>query len=275
MNSDYSYFNSNLSKAAIKTETARNGKKIILFNDNCIHSKYDPVKEGEKIAAKTLSRKKYNSIRIFGLGFGYHILPVLDKYDEITIFEPVPEILEMARKLDFLADLFEKAMIVSNLNTLERTSNQDILILPSYRNFFQEQIRIFQESTGSMVINRNTTDNVDYKGMRVMIDFPVYGGSYTTAEYILRACSSLGLHVKTVDNAHAETMLHTITSIENKSHSSYMALKLTELLSDIFWEEFKAFKPHMVIFPAQSPATKHLLNSIREASNCVSVFLVC
>ncbi len=272
MNSDYPHSNINLSMITIKTESARNGKEIILLNENYVHSKYNPEKEGEKIAAKTLSEKKYDSLRVFGLGFGYHIIPLLEEYKQIIVYEPVKDVVELAEKQEFLSSLLSKVEITTDFRKINRSEKQDVMILPSYKNFFPESILAFSESSVIDSPHIIPSDTVDFNGLRVIVDYPVYGGSYTTARYIQHACEKLGVQVKIVDNAHAETMLHAITSVENKSHSSYMALKLTELLSDLFWEEFKAFKPHLAIFPAQSPATKHLLNSIREFSDCTSVF---
>ncbi len=272
MNSDYPQRYNNLSDITIKTESARNGKKIILINENYIHSKYNPENEGEKIAQKAISEKKNNAIRIFGLGFGYHILPLLKEYDQITVFEPLNDVLNLAEKQAFLDELFAKTEVITDFDKVPRNENQDVMVLPSYRNMFAELISAFRQNCSEEQVKSVTGKLHDYSGLRVIIDYPVYGGSYTTAKYIQHACEELGLHVKIVDNAHAETMLHAITAVDNKSHSSYMALKLTELLSDLFWEEFKSFKPHLALFPAQSPATKHLLNSIRESSDCTSVF---
>ena len=69
----------------IKVNLSRDGLPIPQVSGISLHSLYYPIKEAEQISRDF---KVYDDSRtvVFGLGFGYHILPLL-KLTEVTVIE--------------------------------------------------------------------------------------------------------------------------------------------------------------------------------------------
>jgi spore maturation protein CgeB len=103
-------------------------------------------------------------------------------------------------------------------------------------------------------------------GLKVLVDYPIYGGSHTTATYIENALRELGCQVEGIDNAYADPLLQRILAVRDSSRSGNMAGKLTELLSDLYLAKWEAFQPHVAIFTAQSPITVGALRTVRSTS---------
>lgn len=61
---------------SIKIQATSSGDKTIWFNNSLIHSKYNPVKEGQTFAGKV---KPGSQICLYGFGLGYHIESLLKK----------------------------------------------------------------------------------------------------------------------------------------------------------------------------------------------------
>lgn len=110
--------------------------------------------------------------------------------------------------------------------------------------------------------------------IRVLIDFPIYGGSLTTAKYVQNAFRRLGYQTKIVDNSICNSLFHEIKSVKDQARSEIIRRKLLNLLSNLYWEEFMQFKPHLAFFIAQSPISADFIKKIRQTSTtCVFWFV--
>ncbi len=253
----------------IRTEIAKDGNPIPIINDFILHSKYSPAKEGEQLIKAQLDKHpRQENLIVFGLGFGYHLLPIYEQYKEIYVVESIQELIESAKSQSFLQPLFSKIKIISSLEEAHYIEQTDFLKLNSEMRF---QDKFFNEvyhiiSTPASVADLNMSD------IRILVNFPIYGGSYTTAQYVSQALTRMGCEVEVLDNSMANEMLQYILSMN--SHQNETAEKLTELLSDLIWEKFLNFKPHIVFCLAQAPVSKNLLKAIQKAGSIVVFWFV-
>jgi len=107
-----------------------------------------------------------------------------------------------------------------------------------------------------------------YSSLRVLVNTPIYGGSYTTAQYVYNGLKSLGVTVQMTDNSIAESLLKRL--LQNQiidRNTNY----LTAILSDLIWQDISIFKPHIVFMVAQSPFSDQLMKSIKD-SGIVSIY---
>ncbi len=65
-------------------ELSKKGLPTLKYKDKYLHSKYDPINEGIKLANSLPTEGKRNII-IFGLALGYHITPLLDRDPMINV----------------------------------------------------------------------------------------------------------------------------------------------------------------------------------------------
>jgi len=141
-------------------EKSKNNLLTIKKDGKYIHSKYDPLKEAEKIISDYSKEiENYEYIFFYGVGLGYHIENFIKKYPEkkIILYEPDKEIFENYLKYGNLNKINSKKIfniffgISSNqikyfLTSLLKklSSNFLILNLPSYKIFFDKNIKEFE-----------------------------------------------------------------------------------------------------------------------------------
>jgi len=71
--------------------------------------------------------------------------------------------------------------------------------------------------------------------VRVLIDFPIYGGSLTTAIYVQDAFEQLGYQIKIVDNPICNDLFQEIKDVKNKNNQKILTSKLLNLLSNLYY----------------------------------------
>ncbi len=81
-------------------EISKNGYPTLKFNESYIHSRYNPVLEGLRLT-KTLDIDNKNCIIVFGMGLGYHIMPLLELGIRILVIEKNPDIINCLRQVGY------------------------------------------------------------------------------------------------------------------------------------------------------------------------------
>lgn len=253
----------------LKTETAKDGNPIPIVNDFILHSKYSPFKEGEQICKAQLNQtKRKKNLVVFGLGFAYHILPVADQYQNLWVVESIKELIQIAKEQKHLEGIIDRFQFITDLNEAQYIEDADFLKLNS-ENRFQE--KFFNEVLHQIQtpVNRQEIKPSD---LRVLVDFPIYGGSYTTARYVANAFQRLGCSVEIMDNSMANDLFQHILSMKNYMNES--AERLTDLLAEIIWQKYLEFKPHIVFCMAQAPVNRNLIKAIQKAGSLVAFWFV-
>jgi spore maturation protein CgeB len=246
---------------AISIQTARDGNPIPHWDGYQLHSLYDPIKEGNGFAEQFLSTIDNNQkpLLVLGLGFGYHILPLIDRFDTIYIAESNLELIRQARSIELLRPIFVKCQIICDLNSPPYIPDFYAYTLRSElrfnEKFFNDLVALVK------ILDKQTT--ISKNQLRVLINSPIYGGSATTARYVEVALKSIGVCTHFTDFSDANSLLqrYLLNPIKNASHIS----QLTDLLSETLWSEIIEFRPHIVFFNAQSPLNQKLMQAISSA----------
>ncbi|PID28683.1 MAG: hypothetical protein CSB55_03905 [Candidatus Cloacimonadota bacterium] len=254
--------------ADLKIAYSKTGAAVPVINGVSLHSRYAPEDEGRKLAEKFLENNAgAEIIAVFGLGFGYHILPLLSENKKIIVFEPVPELYEAYPK----NEIRKKCFIATDLNAITKERNYGVFALPSVKRLFPDK---FEKFVKNLENGRSESEPINISQIKVLIDSPIYGGSSTTSRYVKNAFEKLGTQVKFIDNSSASELLHLITGFEDKDFSGISALKLTELMSDILLHEVEKYNPHLVFINAQSPITKDALREIKKQGIITVIWFV-
>ncbi|MDH4129133.1 MAG: DUF115 domain-containing protein [Spirochaetota bacterium] len=100
-------------------ENSRTGHPTLKYGENYIHSKYDPIKEGENLVSK-VNFSNISCIIVFGMGLGYHITPLLI-YDriKIIIIEKNPSIIEALKQSNRLECFSNTKLFLGDIRQLE------------------------------------------------------------------------------------------------------------------------------------------------------------
>lgn len=254
-------------KVVIKV--AKDGNPVPIINGITIHSLYAPIKEGEKIfqCLENFDNKDSDTLVVLGCGLGYHFLPYIDKYRHVYIAESIHEMREMALSFPPMQAFQDKIHWVSNAEEIPILHNFHLVVLNSETRF---QPDFFSAIAGRL---KNSTPMISYSPstIRILVVSPIYGGSYTTAQYVYQALTQLEYQVEFFDNAIADSLFQKI--LESKTHSNDYAEQLTEMLSSMLLEKVQDFQPHLVIFLAQSPISVEVAKAVRSISTTVFWFV--
>jgi spore maturation protein CgeB len=254
----------------IQTEYSRDNKPVPSIDGFIIHSKYSPEIEGKKLSDPIINKNlpPDTPILILGLGYAYHFLDLIDKFNHVYIAESISALIESAKTIDHMKPVFQKCRIIESIEKTPYLENFEII---SLRSEFRFQERFFNDVIQKASI-KSSDRTANFNELRILVDFPIYGGSYTTAEYTVQALKDLGCQVETMDNAIADPMLQYMLKMEK--YQNAVIPKLNELMSDLLWEKFLSFKPHIVFCLAQAPISQHLINAIRQSGSIVAFWFV-
>lgn len=144
-----------------------------------LHSKYDPIKEAEILIDRYKDElDKYDHVLFYGVGLGYHVEELLNRYPKLnySMFEPIPYVfkrfLELNRleKLDLnrLKNLYidtvedgsEKFLLNLTLNIQERIL---LIVLPSYERVFNQKSQEFAEHFREAITRKYESYYIDNK----------------------------------------------------------------------------------------------------------------
>ncbi|MGJ9459594.1 motility associated factor glycosyltransferase family protein [Oceanobacillus sp. CF4.6] len=167
---------------AIKTERvttidSKAGVKTMQFETDdqkqlMVHSKYDPIREAERIISSHIeSIKEDTHVFFYGIGMGYHIKKFQQLFPNNTysVYEPVPEVFlamsqhillgsvigKKTRRLYMDTHGTESEAYLEEFNTYNKSIQ--IIILPSYENIIGEKIKRFNGKIKNAVQSRRTS----------------------------------------------------------------------------------------------------------------------
>lgn len=132
-----------------------------------LHSKYDPIREAEKWAQQ-VQVDKHDHILIYGMGLGYHIEKLMEKYPQkkIYLYEPDKEVMLAAMESRDLTKLFGHPNLISfGIGSEYVVRRQFILMvvkqfadsftflpLPIYEKGYKEEVATFTEDLAKLVL---------------------------------------------------------------------------------------------------------------------------
>ncbi|MDD3050098.1 MAG: hypothetical protein PHR06_03030, partial [Candidatus Cloacimonetes bacterium] len=227
------------------------------INSNFLHSFYDPVSEGEKLANRFVTENpETKNILVMGLGFAYHIRPLLAGENNVFVYEPEDDLVELYKSIENSKEVLDKLIFVKSAEDIP-VAEYGIFVLKSEERIYKKEFTSFFEKP----LFQQTRLSCDgtHSEIRILLVTPIYGGSLTTANYLENACESMKMTYEVVDNSVANELFQNILAVSDKSHSNIIGEKLIEIMSDLIFEKAMTFKPHLAIFIAQSPVSKKLI----------------
>lgn len=176
-----------LDKNLVKVEETRRGYKTLYINKDSkktyLHSKYDPVREAEAIVESYGEIEDNTTLIFYGVGLGYHIKLLLDKYPNINyyIYEPIPELInsffENMNLNDFAKNRLREISvgldsIASSINKFADLNTNKLIIveLPSHKQNFSSEYEKFKNVFSDIVKNKRTSLGVNYKFQKRWIE---------------------------------------------------------------------------------------------------------
>lgn len=165
----------------VDVTTNKNGLPILQIEHNgnmlSVHSKYDPIKEADRILDKYQDIEKYDHVIFYGGGLGYHIKRFFERYPAklASVYEPFQEVYEgfqsFSKKLNIPLHYLENIIveqpgnILAQLSGLSSSAHQRILliILPAYEKVAEQNLKQFKKALKDTLQSKTSNTYTEMK----------------------------------------------------------------------------------------------------------------
>ncbi len=254
----------------LKVEKSKTGKPILVIQDKYLHSKYDPVKEGEGWA-ETFDIHEDIPICVFGFGMGYHVQSLLKRIkNPVYVIEPSVEILKCALEHLNLTEIIPK------INWIVTKDVSIIIREHSYLNFqllpHSPSVNLSPDYYNSLTARLIVCNLLGKIKLKILVVNPIYGGSLPTANYIKDALLNLGHSVDVMESDKFQDSFFEINKVtSNEQNKGALISLFTNFLGEAAVAKAVEARPDLIIAVAQAPLGKETLSRLK-ALNVPLVF---
>ena len=245
---------------------SRQGAPYLQIGRRRLHSSYDPLREGEEWCREQ-NLEGTGPVVIFGLGLGYHILPLLQDKREVYVVEPSPAVAQLGlTTLDLTPLLAGNGLRVGrDFKDLPR-STQLLAYGPSRRLDFDLFNRLAAFLAGEPEKQGH---------LRILVVSPLYGGSHPIARYAARGFQQLGHDAPLLDLAPfypAHQALPHMT--RDKGAFNHLSREWLKFLGEVLLSRVRDFRPDLVFCLAQAPVDPALVQAMKAEGGLVAYWFV-
>jgi spore maturation protein CgeB len=231
-----------------------------------LHSAYDPRAEGaEWVGAQEI--RDAESLVIFGLGLGYHVLPLLEEGREVWVVEPSAAVARLALEHQDLTPLWAQGGLRLGRDFQDLPPGARLLAHPPSRRLhpilYQRLAAYLQGEAGAGAY------------LRILVVGPLYGGSHPVARSCARAFGGLGHKAALLDYAPFYPGYQALRDVTaDKPTANRLTQELVNFLGEILLARVRDFRPDLVFFLAQAPADPRLLRQLRAEGPLLAYWFV-
>ncbi len=245
---------------------SKQGPPTLQVGRQRLHSSYDPVEEGQAWA-RAQGVEDREPVVIFGLGLGYHVLPLLSEGREVWVVEPSAAVARLALEHQDLTRLWDRGGLVVGRHFAKVPKGLRLLAYPPSRRLHGGLYRRWaahlagEEDAGGF--------------LRILTVGPLYGGSHPIACACARGFKNLGHRSELLDFA---PFHHGYQALKEVTRDRATGLKLTQdllkFLGEILLARVRDFRPDVVFFLAQAPVDQRLLRAVRQEGTLLAYWFV-
>jgi len=255
----------------VRVSLSREGLPIPQIAGISLHSQYHPVKEAEQVTHDFKSDENSRTI-VFGLGFGYHVLP-LQQNGEVTVIEPLMTLFRA-----FLSSIDLTPFLPGvRFRIAETPASLLARYEPEPWNIFKHipSIRIGESYYQQLEKGLEARKIFSEKSLRVLVVKPIYGGSLPTANYCVDALTHLGHVVETVDcDKFADGFFSLKETTKIKANAEILSQKFFNLMGEVTAAKAAEFQPDIILALAQAPLSPEAINRLKELKIPIAFWFV-
>jgi len=163
--------------------TSKKGPPSLKVGRQRLHSGYDPVAEGAAwVRAQEIEGTE--PLVIFGLGLGYHVMPLLAEDREVWVVEPSAAVARLALEHQDLTRLWNKGGLRLGRDFKDIPPGARLLAHPPSRRLHPGPY----QRLAAYLKGESSADTY----LRILVVGPLYGGSHPIAHSCTRGFRSLG-----------------------------------------------------------------------------------
>ena len=255
----------------VRVNLSKEGLPVPQIAGTSLHSQYHPVKEAEQLT-RGFEYDENSRTVVFGLGFGYHVLPLLEK-GEVTVIEPLMTIFRA-----FMSSVDLKPFLPGvRFRIAETPASLLARYEPKCWNIFKHipSIRIGEAYYKQLEKGLEARKFISNKSLKVLVVKPIYGGSLPTANYCVDALKNLGHEVETVDcDKFADGFFSLKETTKIKTNAEFLSQKFLNLMGEVTAAKAAEFRPDMILALAQAPLTPEAIHRLKELEIPVTFWFV-
>ncbi|MHB8368491.1 MAG: CgeB family protein [Leptospirales bacterium] len=255
-----------------ETAASKEGSPTISWDGMSLHSRYDPVAEGERWAEEVVAQipETAPGILLLGLGLGYHLHALLCRTRlPVLVFEASPDILRASFRLFPWHNFGDRLRFATDPAQVRGQADGYFLLshAPS------EKVRPDAYRSVKNLAEGNL--RATSYSLRVLVVSPVSGGSYPIAHSVVRALRNMGHRASLFDAGDFAGSLRAIgaqTRID--MHRAQLRGIFQNFMAEMIMARIFHEKPDLIVGLAQSPLSPELLEKIRSMNIPVAYWFV-
>lgn len=245
---------------------SRQGARYLQVGRQRLHSPYDPVREGEEWC-KAQNPEGSGPVVIFGLGLGYHIVPLLRDKREIYVVEPSAAVARLALMTHDLTPMLagNRLRVGRDFRDLPRPAR--LLAYGPSRRLAPD---LFDRVAAFLAGEPEPQGH-----LRILVVSPLYGGSHPIARYAARGFQQLGHDAQFLDFAPfypAHQALPQMT--REKNGFNHLSREWLKFLGEILLSRVRDVRPDLVFCLAQAPVDPPLVKALKAEGVLVAYWFV-
>jgi spore maturation protein CgeB len=244
---------------------SRSGPPYLQVGKQRLTSSYDPVKEGQDWAQSL--GEAGGPLIVFGLGLGYHILPLLAQNRDVWVVEPSAAVARLALEHQDLTALLAR-------NGLRLGA--DFTGLPKDARLVEHTpTRRLHPGPHRRLIRFLAGEDGELGPLRILVVGPLWGGSHPISRYTARGFKQLGHETEFLDFAPFYSGYQALAEVTKDQRAEHrLKQELLRLLGETIIARVRDFKPDLVFAMAQSPVAPPLLKALKAEVPLVAYWFV-
>lgn len=248
-----------------QVQPSRSGPPYLQVGKQRLTSSYDPVKEGQEWARAL--EGDAGPLVVFGLGLGYHLLPLLSPERPLWVVEPSAAVARLALEHQDLTPLLARGGLRLGADYTGIPLNARLADHSPTRRLHPgpyRRLTLFLAGEAG-----------ELGPLRILVAGPLYGGSHPIARYTARGFQQLGHETEFMDFAPfyaGYQVLARVTQDQRAEHR--LKQEMLRFLGETLLARVRDFKPDLVFVLAQAPVAPPLLKALKSEVPLVAYWFV-
>ena len=257
---------------------SREGAPSARYQDQWVHSAYDPRKEAKAWAEQQIGAWKTGEVAVvLGAGLLYHVealAPLKPAESRLAVVVSDVSALKDAMSVRTLGSWVRD--IVWVVGTAEEMANQLVTLSAPLRFFtYGPAARVHAEVHQELETRLRQVVAKQMGGqLHVAVVGPIYGGSLPIAHYVVEALKTLGHRVSWLDQSVHHESYRAFGTFRDDRHRLAMQSRFAEVLSLGTITHLAEDPPDLVLAMAQAPLTLAVLQHLRKKKFLTAMWFV-
>ena len=252
---------------------AKDGCPVPRIGNISLHSTYRPKEEAARAVSEFNAQPGLDSV-IYGLGFGYHVTAMLEKFPgQVTVIEPSMGIFKA-----FLSAIDLQPFLLRTRFWIEQPTPKLVARRnPEMWKIFRHipSVRVSQAYFENLERDLELTGFLNRRSLKILVVNPIYGGSLPTARHCTGALKNLGHQVAV---AECDKFADGFDSLKDITGNPENANALSQLFMNLMGETVAAraaeFQPDLILALAQAPLSPQAIERLKSLKVPVAFWFV-